>query len=468
MPDQKPETPLVPVQLTPERMQSIGVKIGTVEYKQLKDEIRATGSVAVDERLVSYVQARFPGYIRNVFANATYQYVRKGQPLFTIYSPELVATEHEYLLARENQKVLAASTVGEVASGAASLTDAAEQRLEQWNVPAEELAKLKQSNTPITDLTFNSPDSGYITEYSALPNMYVEPSTRLYTLADLSEVWVVAQVFQNDLGRVRPGDAAEVSVDSYPGRVFAGHIETILPQVDAITRTVQVRLVVQNPGLKLKPGMFVNVDLRTSLGHQLVVPASAVFQSGTRQLVFLDHGNGSLEPKEINVGPRVGDDFVVVKGLEAHQSIVTSASFLIDSESQLQAAAGAFVPPPPGAGSNATPGNAPTAAQTKIDFSTDPDPPLKGNNVFRVNLTGANGTPTAGADVTVTFYMAAMPAMGMAAMNTTTKLTDKGSGLYEGSGSLGSGGTWQVTISVQKNGQVIATKQLSVNATGGM
>jgi Cu(I)/Ag(I) efflux system membrane fusion protein/cobalt-zinc-cadmium efflux system membrane fusion protein len=468
MPDQNSETPLVPVQLTPERMQGIGVKIGTVEYKQLKDDIRATGSVAVDERLVSYVQARFPGYIRTVFANATYQYVRKGQPLFTIYSPELVATQREYLLARENQKALAASTVGEVASGAASLTDAAEQRLEQWGVPAEELAKLKQSNTPITDIAFNSPASGYITEYSALPNMFVEPSTRLYTLADLSQVWVVAQVFQNDLSRIRPGDAVQITVDSYPDRVFAGRIETILPQVDAATRAVQVRLVIQNPALKLKPGMFVNVDLKTSLGRQLVVPASAVFQSGTRQLVFLNHGNGSLEPKEINVGPRVGDDFVVVKGLEAHQSIVTSASFLIDSESQLQAAAGAFVPPPPGAGSNGLPGNANAAAQARIDFSTVPDPPQKGSNVFRVKLAGANGTPITGADVTVTFYMAAMPAMGMAAMNTTAKLTDRGNGLYEGKGSLGSGGTWQVTISVHKSGQVIATKQLSVNATGGM
>jgi len=468
MPDQNPETPLVPIQLTPERMQSIGVKTGTVEYKQLKDDLRATGSVAVDERLVSYVQARFPGYIRTVFANATYQYVRKGQPLFTIYSPELVATQREYLLARENQKALAASTVGEVASGAASLTDAAEQRLEQWNVPAEELAKLKQSNTPITDVTFNSPASGYITEYSALPNMYVDPSTRLYTLADLSQVWVVAQVFQSDLGRVRPGDAAEVTVDSYPDRVFAGRIETILPQVDAATRTVQVRLVIQNPALKLKPGMFVNVDLKTSLGRQLVVPASAVFQSGTTQLVFLNLGNGSLEPKEITVGPRVGDDFVVLKGLEAHQSIVTSANFMIDSESQLQAAAGAFVPPPPGAGSNAPPSNTPAAAPVNVDFATDPDPPQKGSNIFRVKLTGANVTPTTGAEVTVTFYMAAMPAMGMAAMNTTAKLTDRGNGFYEGSGSLGSGGTWQVTISVQKNGQDIATKQLSVNATGGM
>jgi len=467
MPEQKMETPLVPVQLTPERMQSIGVQTGTVEYKQLSDDIRATGTVDVNERLVSYVQVRFPGYIRKVFANATYQYVHKGQPLFTVYSPELVATQQEYLLARQNQKTLSASTVDGVASGAASLSSAAEQRLEQWEVPQSELQKLKDTGKPITDLSINSPVSGYITEYNALPNMYVEPSTKLYTVADLSRVWVYAQVFQDDMGRIRPGDTAQITVDSYPGRIFTGQIEEILPQVDMATRTVRVRIEIANPGLKLKPGMFVNVEVKASLGRQLVVPASAVFQTGTRQLVFLNHGNGSLEPKEITVGPRFGDDFIVLKGLEAHQSIVTSANFLIDSESQLQAAAGSFVPPPPGAGSNAPPTTAP-AGQANIDFNTNPNPPKKGSNTFRVKLTGADGTPTTGADITVTFYMAGMPAMGMAAMNTITRLNDNGNGLYEGSGTLGSGGTWQVTISVQKNGQVIATKQLRVNATGGM
>jgi RND family efflux transporter MFP subunit len=468
MPEQKMDTPLVPVQLTPERMQSIGVRMGTVEYKQLSDDIRATGTVDLNERLLSYVQVRFPGYIRKVFANATYQYVRKGEPLFTIYSPDLVATQQEYLLARQNQKTLSASAVDGVASGAESLSVAAEQRLEQWEVPESEIAKLKETGKPVTDLTINSPVAGYITERNALPNMYAEPSTKLYTVADLSRVWVYAQVFQDDVGRVRPGDTAQITVDSYPGRTFSGQIEEILPQVDMATRTVRVRLAMSNPGLKLKPGMFVNVDLKASLGRQLVVPASAVFQSGTRQLVFLNRGNGSLEPKEITVGPRVGDDFIVLKGLEAHQAIVTSANFLIDSESQLQAAAGSFVPPPPGAGGNAPPTNAPAAAQANIDFTTDPNPPQKGSNVFRVKLTSADGTPTSGAEVTVGFYMAAMPAMGMGAMNTTTKLIDKGNGMYEGRGSLGSGGTFQVSISVHKNGQVIATKQLRVNATGGM
>ena len=464
-PLQTAEAPLAPVQLSPERMQSIGVTIGAVEYSQLNDDIRATGTVAIDERLVSYVQTRFPVYIRKVFANATYQYVHKGQPLFTIYSPELVATQQEYLLAQQNQKALGASTVSGVASGAASLSDAAEQRLEQWDVPTTELEKLRLTGKPVTDLVFNSPASGYITEYNALPNMYVEPATRLYTLADLSQVWVLAQVFQDDVGRIRPGNTAQITVDAYPGRVFSGRIEEILPQVDLATRTVNVRLTIGNPSLKLKPGMFVNVDLKTNLGRQLVIPASAVLQSGTRQLVFLYSGDGRIQPKEITVGPRSGDNLVVTKGLTAGQKIVTSANFLIDSESQLQAAAGSFAPPPPGVGSNAPAAN---ASQAKIDFTTDPSPPAKGANTFRVRLTDAGGAPVSSAEVTVTFYMAAMPAMGMGAMNTTSRLSERGVGMYEGTGSLGSGGTWQVTITAQKNGQIIATRQMSVNATGAM
>lgn len=459
---------LVPVQLSPERMQSIGVKTGTVEYKPLSDDIHATGTVDIDERLLSYVQVRFPGYIRKVFANSTYQYIRKGEPLFTVYSPDLLATQQEFLLAQQNQKLLQSSSVDGVAAGATSLSTAAEERLEQWDVPPSELARLKETGKPITDLTIYSPVSGYITERNALPNLYVEPSTRLYTVADLSRVWVNAQIFQDDIDRLRPGDAVVINVDSYPGRTFTGQIEEILPQVDMATRTVRARLAIANPGVKLKPGMFVNVDLKASLGRQLVVPASAVIQSGTRQLVFLNHGNGNLEPKDVTVGPRVGDDFVVLHGLEAHQSVVTSANFLVDSESQLQAAAGSFAPPPPGAGSNAPPLSNASTAQVNVDFTTDPNPPSKGNNIFRVHLTGAGNMPIAGATVRVSFYMAAMPAMGMAAMNVTSTLTDRGNGLYEGSAPLDSGGTWQVTITAQKNGENIAAKQMRVIVTGGM
>ena len=468
MPATKMEAPLVPVQLTDQQMNNIGVRTGAVEYKQLNDEIRATGTVDVDERLQSSVQVRFSGYIRKVFADATYQYVRKGDPLFTIYSPDLVATQEEYLLARRNQTALSRSSVDGVASGASSLTTAAEQRLRQWDIPNSEIEKLEETGKAISELTFNSPASGYVMERNVLPNMYVEPATKLYTLADLSQVWVNAQVFQNDVGRLKRGDSSSITVDAYPGRTFHGRVEEILPQVDMTTRTVKVRLAVSNPGVTLKPGMFVNVDLKSVLGRQLVVPASAVFQTGTRQIVFVDHGNGSLEPKDVSLGARVGDDFVVLKGLQVHQQIVTSANFLLDSESQLQAAAGAYTPPPPGAGQQVATTSAKPQSTVAIDLTTDPNPPHKGANTFHVKLTGANGQPVAGAQVTVTFFMAAMPAMGMGAMNVTSQLTEKSAGLYDGTGVLESGGTWQVTVTAKQNDQTIGTKQLRVNAEGGM
>ena len=458
------EVPLVPVQISPQRLQSIGVKTGEVERKLVADEIRTTGSVAVDERRLTYVQVRFSGYIQKVFADATYQYVRKGQPLFTVYSPDLVATEREYLVAKQNQKQVAQSTVQGVTASAASLLDAAAERLKQWGVPQKEIARLESTGQVQQELEVDSPVSGYITERNALPSVAVQPEMRLYTIADLSTVWVQAQVFQNDLERIKIGAPATLTVNTYAGRTFTGRVDFIYPQVDVDTRTARVRVLFSNAGLLLKPGMFVNVSLKVPMGSQLVIPATGVLQSGTREIAFVERSDGYIEPREVQLGSRVGDDFIVLKGLKAGEQIVTSANFLIDSESQLQAALGSFVPPPPGAGTT----SASNAPQGTVELSSDPTPPHRGSNVFRVKLTDANGSPIPGAEVSVTFLMPAMPAMGMAAMRTPITLSDKGNGLYEGSGQLESGGTWQVTILAKKNGQLIATKQLSVNATGGM
>ena len=297
-----------------------------------------------------------------------------------------------------------------------------------------------------------------------MPNLTVQPETRLYSVADLSTVWILAEVFQNDLGRIKIGDRATLTVDTYPGRNFEGRVNFIYPQVDMTTRTARVRLIFPNPGLKLTPGMFVNAVLKVRGGTQLAIPTSGVLQSGTRQIVFVNRGDGYLEPREVELGARAGGDFVVLKGLKEGEEIVTSANFLIDSESQLQAALGSFVPPPPGAGS----AGAMNAPQANVELSTDPAPPRKGSNTIRVKLSEAGGAPISRADVSVTFFMPAMPAMGMAAMRTPVALTDKGNGLYEGSAQLDSGGTWQVTIVAKKNGQTVASKQMSLNATGGM
>jgi len=459
------EPALSPIQLSPQRLQQIGVTTASVSFKNVTQDLRAPGSVDIDEQSLSYVQTRFTGWIQNVSANATYQYVHKGQRLFTVYSPDLVSSEQELLLAKQNQKAFSQDVHGTASRESGWLLQAAEQRLQQFGLSAQEIADVEQSGKAPHDIAVNSPASGYITERNALPNAYVQPDTKLYTIADLSTVWVYANVSQGDVGRLKPRDPGQVTVDAYPGRKFNGRIDQILPQVDMATRTVRVRLVFRNPGVALKPGMYVNVDISIPLGRQLVIPVSAVLQAGTRAIAFVDHGNGNLEPRTIETGPQLDDSVVVLKGLQADEKVVTSANFLVDSESQLQAAFGAFTPPaqPLAAGPGAAP-----AQQVQVDFTTEPSPPRKGANTVRLKLTGVDGKPVTGAQATVNFFMPAMPAMGMAASHASATLVDKGSGFYEGSVQLDSGGTWSVTVTVQRGGQTLATRQLSVSAAGGM
>ena len=230
-------------------------------------------------------------------------------------------------------------------------------------------------------------------------------------------MWVYANVFQDAVGRLRPGDPAQVTVDAYPGRAFNGRVDQILPEVDPATRTVRVRLIFRNPGVVLKPGMYVNVDINLPLGKQLVIPASAVLQSGSRAIAFIDHGDGNLEPREIQTGPQIEDSVIVLKGLQPGDHVVSSANFLVDSEAQLQAALGSFTPPQ----QNANPENAQSSGsnsqheQIKIELTTEPSIPQKGKNMVRIKLTGADGKPVDGVQVSAIFSMPAMPAMGMAA-----------------------------------------------------
>lgn len=454
---------LAPLQLSPQRMQEIGVTTAPVELKNVSDDLNVPGNVEIDEERLSYVQTRFPGWIQDVSANATYQYVRKGQRLFTVYSPDLVSSEQEYLLARQNESAFSQDAHGMGAQEGGWLLKAAEERLLQFGVPAQTITDLGQSGKVQRDIPVESPASGYIIERNALPNAYVQPDTKLYTIADLSTVWVYANVFQDDVGRLKPGDPAQVTVDAYPGRHFNGRIDQILPQVDMATRTVRVRLVFSNPGVILKPGMYVNVAIAVRLGRQMVIPSSAVLQTGTRAIAFIDHGNGNLEPRTIETGLQFEDSVVVLSGLKPGEKVVSSANFLVDSEAQLQAAAGAFAPAAPQPAASAAP-----TSQIQIDFSTEPSPPRPGGNKVRVKLTGSDGKPLTGAQVTAAFLMPAMPEMGMAAQHATATLADKGNGLYEGTLQLPSGGTWQVTVTVQRGGQTLATKRLSVTATGGM
>jgi multidrug efflux pump subunit AcrA (membrane-fusion protein) len=464
------EPQLGPIQISPQRLQQIGVTTAVAQMKAVNDKLIVPGNVDMDEQSLSYVQTRFAGWIQNVYANATYQYVKKGQRLFTIYSPDLVSTEQEYLLAKQNQKAFAPNPHGIAAQEGGWLLDAAEERLRQFGVPAPEIAALEQSGKVQRDIAVESPASGFIIERNALPNAYVQPDTKLYTIADLSTVWVYANVFQDAVGRLRPGDPAQVTVDAYPRRTFNGRVDQILPQVDATTRTVRVRLIFRNPGVVLKPGMYVNVGIDVPLGKQLVIPTSAVLQSGSRTIAFIDHGDGNLEPREIQTGPQFDDSAVVLKGLQPGDHIVSSANFLVDSEAQLQAALGSFAPPqqtanPQSAQSN---GSSSQPQQIKIEMTTDPSTPQKGKNTVSIKLTGADGKLVDGVQVSAMFFMPAMPAMGMSAEHASAALSAKGRGVYAGPLELDSGGTWQVTVTVQRSGATVATRKFTVDATGGM
>jgi len=469
-----PEPALVPVQLSAQRMQEIGVTTAVAAVKPLSDNLQAPGNVEINEERLSYVQTRFPGWIQRVFANATYQYVRKGQPLFTIYSPDLVSSEQEYLLARKNQAAFSQSM--HTASGhgdsahtmphqeAGWLVQAATQRLEQFGVAPEEIASLEKTGKEQREVTVYSPVSGFITERMALPNAYVQPETKLYTIADLGTVWVYANVAQAKIGRVRSGDRASVTIDAYPGKLFGARVDQILPQVDQVTRTVRVRLVLANPGLTLKPGMYASVDIAADLGRQLVVPGSAVLHSGQSAVAFVDRGGGNLEPRTVTTGPQVDGDIVILSGLKAGDRVVSSANFLIDSEAQLQSASQNFTPASPAPLSNPPQ----SGDNLAITFSSQPSPLRTGRNTLRVTIADASGKPASGMQLQAALFMPAMPQMGMAAMHAEATLSDRGGGLYEGVIDVPMGGTWQLTITATRAGKLLAAKKLSVTTSGGM
>jgi RND family efflux transporter MFP subunit len=453
---------LSPVQVSPEKRQLIGLQFATVERKQLQDRIQTTALVEPDEQQEGYVQTRFAGWIRNVFVNQTYQYVRRGQALFTIYSPDLVSAEQEYLLALDTTNDLRHSEVQGVASGADYLVNAALERLKLFGVASGEIARLKRERTVRDAVEIDSPMSGYVTEWSALPNKYVQPDARLYTITDLATVWVYAAVYQSQIGEVKVGDPTSVTVDAYPGMTFKGQVDFIWQAIDPTTRTARVRCALLNPKRLLKLGMYVSIALEPRLGNALVIPDSGVFRTGTRNIVFVDRADGYLQPIEVRLGPHAGREFVVLKGVQAGQRIVSSANFLIDSESQLAGALGTFTPPPPGASAA---GNAPSGS---VELTTNPNPPHKGSNEVLVTVRDSSGRQVTDAQVSMVFFMPAMSAMGMSAMRAQANATPKENGVYAATVNLESGGTWNVTVIASKNGKQIASRQLSMSATGGM
>lgn len=335
------------VTLSAERRRILGLRSEPVRSVSLERTIRTVGRVAADERRLHHVHTKFDGYVEHLYVDFVGKLVRKGEPLAALFSPELVATQEEYLLAKKAEQRLSAGGIPSVAQGGRDLVEAARRRLRLWDIREADIQRLESTGEVRRTLELHSDVDGYVVQKMALHGMRVTPADTLFEIADLSHLWVLADVYESDLPAVRLGMTADLTAPYVPDRTWQGTVTWVAPTVEEKTRTVKVRIEVDNRDSELKPEMFVDVVLKTDLGRGLVVPETAVLRSGTRTLVFVDLGNGTLEPREVQVGAKTPEGVQVRRGLSEGDRVVTSANFLLDSESSLKAALTAMSPAPP-------------------------------------------------------------------------------------------------------------------------
>lgn len=334
------QTPSLPNTLTiaPERLQTIGVRFEEATRRSLARSIRTVGRVEIDERRLARVNIKFEGWIEDLRVSAIGDHVKKHQILFTIYSPDLVATQEEYLLALQGIRDLGKSEFPEVARGAKDLLEATRRRFRLWDITEDHIQDLERTGEVLRTLPIHSPITGTVLKMEARAGTYVTPGTELYMIADLSQIWIMADIYEYELPVIRLHQQATVTLSYDPQTQLVGTVGFIYPTLDPQTRTAKVRFEVNNPQEKLKPGMYANVELTVPFGNQLAIPRDAVLETGERQVVFIHHGGGTLEWRKVKLGVQAGEWVEVLEGVKEGDHIVTSANFLIDSESQLKSA----------------------------------------------------------------------------------------------------------------------------------
>jgi membrane fusion protein, copper/silver efflux system len=323
------------VRLSADQIRQFGITFGSVEMRTLESRVRTTGTVTVDETRLAQVAPRFGGFVERLYVDATGQPVRRGQPLMDVYSPELLAAQQELLVARDLERSIGESSVPGVRTTSPNLLAAARRRLELWDVSDAQIEEILRTGKPRRALTLYAPESGVVLEKNVVQGQAIQPGQTLYTIANLSDVWITAELRETDAGAVRVGSPVTAEFAAYPGRPFTGHVAYVYPTLEAQARAIRARVAVPNPEGLLKPGMYVTVQLTTPTRQVLAVPTSAVIHTGERAVVFVDMGGGELMPHEVELGRTAGDYAEVLSGLEPGQRVVTSAQFLIDSESNL-------------------------------------------------------------------------------------------------------------------------------------
>jgi len=334
------EMPPGTVMISPTKQQLIGVRTDTVKRESVNRTIRAVAQVQIDETKIARIHVKIPGWVDQIYVDFVGKLVRKGQPLFSFYSPDLVSTQQEYLIALRAQKDLGTSPFPEVSKGSETLLQATRERLRLWDISDDQLKKLDETGQASRDITMYSPVDGFVTKREVYEKMYLQPETELYELVDLSTVWVNAEIYEFEVPYVKVGQPATMSLSYFPGRTYTGKVAYIYPTVDPTTRTVKVRLEFSNPDFDLKPDMFAEAQLNISYGTQVFVPQEALLDAGTEQIVFVALGDGYFEPRKVQLGARLDGRIIVLFGVKPGERIVTSGNFLIDSESRLKSAMG--------------------------------------------------------------------------------------------------------------------------------
>lgn len=445
------------VTIDPRRQQLIGVSTVPVQRTAVAQSIRTVGVVRYDETRLADVNLKLEGWIRDLYVDYTGQPVRKGQPLFTLYSPELLSTEHEYLLALTTRDQLQQSLVEDARARADQLVGAARERLRLWDLSADQIKALDETRQAQATVTFASPADGFVIEKLAVAGMHVIPGQTLYRVVDLSVVWVEADVYENEIRAIRIDSPAVITVDAYPQERFPGRVIYVYPTMDERTRTVKVRFGLTNGDGRLKPGMYANVELTGAGGTGLVVPTDAVVDSGREQVVFVAQGDGYFEPRGVKLGRRLADTIEIVEGVKEGEQVATGATFFLDSESQLRASLRGYESLP---GPTAEPAAA--AKRADVSFRTVTDPPKIGDNQLEATVKDGSGQPIDDAQVAVQFLMPAMPTMNMPAMRSETTLKPAGKGVYRGSGRLATAGRWEVTVTATRGGERLGSRQLAI------
>jgi membrane fusion protein, copper/silver efflux system len=332
------ETPTV--EITPERQQMIGVKTAAVALRPLRRTIRTVGRIEYDERLFRTVTTKVEGWIERLYVDYTGRPVKKGEPLVDIYSPELLATQREFLQilkwSRDSKAEGPGATDRMISRDAQAIAAAARERLKLWDISEEQIRRIEETGEPVRTLTIYSPVSGHVIQKMAVQGMRAMPGEKLFDVAELATLWVIADVYEPDLPFIRPDQEAVITLVAYPGQEYRSRVEFINPTLAGDTRTAKVRFAITNPGGKLKPQMYTDVEIKIDLGQRLTIPDDAAIDTGLRQIVYVDKGDGNFEPREVQLGARAEGLREVLRGLKAGEKVAQSAAFLVDSEAQLR------------------------------------------------------------------------------------------------------------------------------------